>query len=1100
MKKVFQFLTLSLAAAAMAGCVREKAPLDGVPMFTITASIPDEDATPAPAQAEEPGKAGFTPDGTTLRLAWQAGDKIRVFNHDNPSQNAEYTIKAGFTDKTAQFEGPAVSGTSFDIVAPASFTSPDAAQNGSPDLVQNGNGTTDHLIFTAKLENVSKDDLANIVFNSGWATNHGATLKKGAILKFVFPLPNEITAPEKVTLTEFSTQTLENPISVNITGVDLTSEHTLTAYAQAGWDDVPFTARSYFTVGVLDGDGTYYTLRHRMGTTTGAILAGKVNRIQLAQTYAVAASGNDKWIPQLFAGGDGTEGNPYLIASAKHLDNMHVDGVLENEKRVYFKLIKDIDMQSYLSSNRWIPLNSVNPYAKMVDFDGDGYTISNFSCSFDYANDNTETQKDPSFFGVLYGSCRNVTFANATITCNQGPCGILGGYVGYSAKKAEVQNVHITGSSVTRTSNDGTLGVGALAGLVSFAYIDSCSAEASVTNSGDFTGGLIGRDTNDGCRIRNCWTAGTVYGNQKVGGIIGGLIRPESEVRNCYSVATINAMRFAGCIIGDACADAGSNNNYQKAATLTPDNVVKGCIAWQSSFATRDQRAPYVDSWASGAIIGMTALKNYLIDCKRNPSLDANWSEVNAVTPYDQENANPSTPLVVTNPNSGTMKHYYPYHGKTAASTRLSTVAESLGWDSTVWDFSGDIPVLTGAIEAEPASEVPASGNAAVEALSLSQGNLGRAFPGTTTARETKSATQDGLTWSVTDVTSDGAVRFFTATGTVTASWMDSGKHRQALYVVDYDLSNPNYEVKIVGASPACVTSQVFKATQAVATINAGFEIASIAAKVNMMYTWEKLDPDAETNALNNIKSGSEKVTSYVLGSPRSYMPNNTIGDTGVENWKSEGTFYCDGERGVRIAFDGYGGGATDKYGANTYNRTVKQERLWYRLGTDGEKGFLSSSPILDANYIRFGYSYKDRCGGFGGSQSNSEHPKVHQSGAYPRTAVAIAYPDNDNDPHLLLIVVDGRYADTASGGGYGYSAYWLERHIANAFGPKYMLNLDGGGSTTMCVDGLGDGTTNVVNYPSDNNGASGSSGGGTVVNHDGQRARDTFICIIPKN
>ena len=46
-----------------------------------------------------------------------------------------------------------------------------------------------------------------------------------------------------------------------------------------------------------------------------------------------------------------------------------------------------------------------------------------------------------------------------------------------------------------------------------------------------------------------------------------------------------------------------------------------------------------------------------------------------------------------------------------------------------------------------------------------------------------------------------------------------------------------------------------------------------------------------------------------------------------------------------------------------------------------------------------------------------------------------------------------------------------------------------------MCVDGQGDGTTNVVNYPCDNAGNS-----GTTHNHSGQRARDTFICIIPRN
>jgi hypothetical protein len=278
----------------------------------------------------------------------------------------------------------------------------------------------------------------------------------------------------------------------------------------------------------------------------------------------------------------------------------------------------------------------------------------------------------------------------------------------------------------------------------------------------------------------------------------------------------------------------------------------------------------------------------------------------------------------------------------------------------------------------------------------------------------------------------------------------------------------------------------------AIATINAGYEIGSIAVKANTLYTWEKADATQADNVLNNIKSGSEKVVNYPSGSPKSYMPNNTISDTGVENWKNEGTFYCNGKRDVRIGYDGYAGGATDKYGANTYNKTIQQERLWYRLCTDDEAGFVSSAPILDANYVRFGYTYKDRCGNVGGDNSNSEHPSVHQTGAYPRTAVAIAYPEYDNKPHLLLIVVDGRYTNN-SYKGYGYSAYWLERHIANAFGPKYMLNLDGGGSTTMCVAGQGDSNTHVVNYPCDNRTQSGHA-----HDHLGERARDTFICIVP--
>jgi len=1087
MKRTVLIIATALAAAAFTACVKETEVLQDGPVFTIRATGEDI----VPLGAEDSGKASFTPDGTTLRLAWQAGDQIRVFNHNDANLNAVYDIQDGFTDHVAHFSGPEVGGSVFDIVVPGVWAEPDAPAAGVPDLTQTGNGTTGHLSFTAKLENVAKEDLADIVFNSEWAAKHGATLKKGAIIKFVLTLPDAVTEPQWVTMTQFNGNSagtsgiLDQPVSVNVAGVTLSDDHVLTAYAQAGWDDMAFSNRNYFTLGVLDADGSYYTWQHRITSGAVTLKAGMVNRIQTGSS-ATGTSGTDKWIEQPFAGGNGTQEKPYLIASARQLDNMHAEGILKAQERVYFRLIKDIDMGPYLETHRWVPLNSVNPYDKIIDFDGGGHTIRNFSCTYDSNTDDQETQKDPSFFGVLYGSCYDLSFTDASISCNFGPCGILAGYVGYSAKKAVIYNVHLHGS-VEKTTAEGTNGVGGMAGIMIYSYIDSCSADVEVSSACDFAGVLIGRDANDASRIRNCYTTGSIYGQQKVGGIIGGLIRPGSEVHNCFSTSTINAMRFSGGIIGDCCLDAGSNDHWKSAASLQPENVVEGCIAWQTMLRTRDQAGPK-DGWSSGAIIGFAATHNTLTDCLRNPSMEFDdFSD--ELTLYNQDNATPELPLVVNNPNAEVYKHYSPYHGKAASGTRLSSVASALGWDKTVWDFSGDIPVLTGAVEAEPPAETPVSGQPMVETLSVGQNSLARPFPGTTTPIGTKNATQDGITWSCEEIAS--GIRYFHASGVVTTDWMDNKTRQQELFVIDYDLSNPNYEVKIVATSPACVASQVFKATGAIATINAGYEIASIAVKANTEYSWQKEDESKDNNVLNNIKPGSEKVTNYPTGSPKSYMPNNTISDTGVPNWKNEGAFYCDGERGVRIAFDGYDGGTTDKYGKNAKTKTIKQERLWFRLGTENEAGFVSSAPILDANYVRFGYTFKDRHPKQSGEPS--EGPYSHQTQTAPRTAVAIAYPDGDDGaPHLLLIVVDGRY--TKGYGGYGYSAYWLERHIANAFGPKYMLNLDGGGSTTMCVADHGDANTNVVNYPCDN------AGSGTTHNHSGQRARDTFICIIPKN
>ena len=1043
MKKIFSIFCLVIFTMAFPACVRESLEAPVQPTITITAQIPEEPLT----------KASFTVpvSGEGLHLAWQAGDNIRVISGSN---SAVYTIKDGFTDHVAQFDGAEVSGDTFDVIAPGAYTSVAEAEAGNLTLTQSGNGSTAHMVFTAMLGGVSKENLSKITFSDAWASQHGATFKRGGVAKFVLTLPAAVTAPKKVTMIGIGPD-----VSVNITGVSLTSEHVLTAYAQCGWDDVDIPQSTSFTVNVLDHDGTCYAATKTITAAGKKLQAGAQNIITITDGFAEA----------LFAGGDGSEANPYLIANAKHLDNMHVDGVLKHGERVYFRLIDNIDMESYLTSNTWLPLNSSSPYDYIIDFDGNNHTIDNFSCSFDSSgltDPAHAANSKPSFFGLLYGSCYDVTFTNATITTNYGTSGVIGGYIGYNGKKAEVYNVHVKNSTINKTANSGDSGIGSFAGRITFAYIESCSAENITINgtSIEFLGGLIGIALSDASRVRNCWTSGVIHGNQKLGGICGALINNETEVINCFSTVTLDATRFAGGIVGESCLDAnsGSPKHYTEAATLQPDNVIKGCIAWQSSFATRDVRAPYVDSWMSGAIVGLTALKNYLIDCKRNSALDTHWTEVNAVTPYDQENANPSSPLVINNQSSGVMKHYFPYHGKAYSGT-LSACARSLGWDENVWDLSGSVPVLTGKVQIDGSGVIPVSGNADVPAGT----NIDREFP-------TDGSTLGGIKWKVVSIGT--GIKYYSGTGTCTYSWMDSGTHRQDIYVVDYDLTKTDYEVKVVCASPSAVTSTVFDQTGAVAAINAGYEKASVAIK---------------GNAFLDTESGD--FYPYTFGYPYTYMPNNTIGDTGVANWKNEGAFYCDGKQGVRIAYDAYDGGCTDNNGSGTKVKDVKTMRNYYKLCTDGEAGFISSAPVLAANYTLFGRTFTSRNPGSG----NSEMPAVHQSGAYPRTAVAIAYPDHVT-PHLLLIVCDGRYADTK--GGYGMSALWLTRFMANQFGPRYMLNLDGGGSTTMCVKDQGDEDTHVVNYPSDNNGATGSSGGGTKHTHDGERARDTFIVIVPKS
>lgn len=104
------------------------------------------------------------------------------------------------------------------------------------------------------------------------------------------------------------------------------------------------------------------------------------------------------------------------------------------------------------------------------------------------------------------------------------------------------------------------------------------------------------------------------------------------------------------------------------------------------------------------------------------------------------------------------------------------------------------------------------------------------------------------------------------------------------------------------------------------------------------------------------------------------------------------------------------------------------------------------------------------------------EDPDRHQGVRHPRTAVALT-----KEGYLMLIIVDGRRPETA-----GMSANELTRFIAHYFNPKYALNLDGGGSTTLWME-QADTPHGVVNYPTDNK----------QYDHYGQRRIRNAIIVL---
>ena len=697
----------------------------------------------------------------------------------------------------------------------------------------------------------------------------------------------------------------------------------------------------------------------------------------------------------------------------------------------------------------------ISPYDFEVDLDGGGHTVNKLWISSKDGGSNQTT----GFFSVLYGSAHDIIFTNADVANAKGNhTGILCAYAGYKVGPAHIYNVHVNGK--VRYTAGSNAGVGGLAGVVYNCLLESSSAfDIDVLSSRNYNGGLFGRDDNPGCIIRNCWTSGQVGnlstdGTQRKGGICGGIIKSNTTIINCFSTAKVLGTYCMGGLVGHANLDKNpsSASDANHPTKTKPNDIIQGCIAWNDAITSRATDSS-ADHYSTGAIVGYSSTHNIYTDCgfKADISFKDYKSEW---LPYTQNNSDADTELNV-NSYSG-FRYHYPYHGRYSFSGTLSAAARSLGWSETVWNLDGAIPVLTGALD-------PASGASEVPAGSRGSGPI---YP----------SSGDG--WTVSTI--DDGITYYEYDGYPAVC---DNTHQNA-FIVDVDLNNPSYKVQVVGASPSCALSQLFKATKAVAAINGAYEVASIALKVNADYTWTKTDTGKANDVLNNVKT--ESVTQYPDGLAKSYMPNNTISDTGVDNWKNHGTFYCDGSRGIQISFDAYDPSKAPGGAGNPPVKTIQEERLFYQLYTDDRKGLISSSPVLIENYNAVGLQFKTWYPKQTGEAS--EAPYTHQTSLYPRTAVALM-----ENNHLLLVAVDGRY--TPSAGGVGMSAYWLTRFLKTYFNPQYALNLDGGGSTTMCVEGEGDADTNVVNYPCDNRGS-----GDNIHNHDGQRARDSHIVVVRVN
>ena len=254
----------------------------------------------------------------------------------------------------------------------------------------------------------------------------------------------------------------------------------------------------------------------------------------------------------------------------------------------------------------------------------------------------------------------------------------------------------------------------------------------------------------------------------------------------------------------------------------------------------------------------------------------------------------------------------------------------------------------------------------------------------------------------------------------------------QTVFALEVDLNNEAYKVNFLVAQNDTV-SATGKRYKAIAAINACYEQDAIYCRSNgHNYSEVSLDPDH------------------------------------LRFWKHEAAIVGDGVRKVGFVYGSKGA-------KNIREGGIQAIDIYKSLK---EKNIFASAPMLIDDYDPVGarfvpefYTQADF------NKLDAEDYRHHQGVRHPRVAVALT---EDND--LLFVVVDGRFAGKAE----GMSAKELTNFLVKHFNPRWAINMDGGGSSTLYIQGHGDPLNNVLNYPCDNK----------RWDHYGQRARPTAFLV----
>ena len=233
-----------------------------------------------------------------------------------------------------------------------------------------------------------------------------------------------------------------------------------------------------------------------------------------------------------FAGGSGTENDPWQIATADHLNNLrNYLGSVHHDK--FFIQTADIDLgvPPYSEGEGWEPIGQEDWQTHFQgNYDGAGHKISGLY--IDRPDENFQA-----LFGVMRGSVRDLELEDVNVTGGTN----VGALVGEADGAGGISGCHSSGYV------EGYSTVGGLVGLANYSQIIDCHSSATVMGQ-LHTGGLLGGI--EGGKLLNCYSSSTVWGMENTGGLIGTVLN-DADISHCHSSGEVTGEYKTGGFAGE---------------------------------------------------------------------------------------------------------------------------------------------------------------------------------------------------------------------------------------------------------------------------------------------------------------------------------------------------------------------------------------------------------------------------------------------------------------------------------------------------------------------------------------------------------------------